>query len=182
MPFILEAMMERQMAFWAVSEKGSPGIIIGGGGALDQARLWPDILGHGAGWPSFFVSVHIIRSLDQAGVPYARLTRMPVSEVYPAKLQSSPPEYYVLEADQGIDVDYAASGIPVDREGKPIPDLYPSKVTRRFDLKSWTGADLFAAPNIWKRATCRLMCTERIVELAKKDSWSNVRFEPVSGR
>ena len=180
MPFILEAMMERQLAIWAVSEKGAPGIIIGGGGALESAKLWPDILGHGAGWPPFFVSEHVIRSLDRAGIPYARLTKMPVAEVNPARLQSAPPDYYVLEADQGIAVDYAASGVPVDREGKPIPHLYPRKVARKFDLNSWTGADLFSSPNIWKRPTCSLMCTERIVELAKADSWSNVKFEPIS--
>lgn len=180
MPFILESELERKNRFWEISEKGPPGIIIGGGGRLERANAWPDILGHGAGWPMYFISENVVQSLNQAGIPFARLTEMPVAEVNPPKLKSPPPKYYVLEAAPGIEMDYVASKVPTDSIGKPIPHLYPLNISWKLKRDSWTGLDLFCRPNVWNRPTCSLICTEKVVELAKHEGWTNAKFEPVS--
>lgn len=149
------------------------------GGGLEKATQWPDILGHGAGQPQFFVADRVVQSLNNVGIVPARLTQMPVAEINVPKLRLHPPAYYVYEAAPGIEIDYTASNIPIDSDGNPIRHIMPRKVVWKFKLNSWTGVDLFGRPNIWKRPTSSLLCTEKIVELAQRDRWTNVKFEPI---
>jgi hypothetical protein len=142
---------------------------------------WPDILGNGAGHPHFFCSENVLNTFEKNNVPLAGATEMPITVIHSKRLKDvSPPKYYVIEAPFGIELDYAASGVAVDAQGKPVTHI-GQKVKWKLKLSTWSGADLVAQPNRFneKRPSYMLYCTERIKELAKKDDWKNVKFEPL---
>src|SRR5690606_37894513 len=115
----------------------SPGLIIDPGG-----NKWPDLLGHGGGSPSFFISDRVLESLRSIGAPIGRVTEMPIAEINAKLLKTKPaPKYFVVETQPGIEVDFAASNIPTHSEGKPIltplPKPWPPLIKVRAD--SWNG-------------------------------------------
>jgi hypothetical protein len=175
MPFFSPSRLQQKREFWKVNPR-KPGLYIDDDG---KANAWPDILGHGGGCPRFFVSDKVVGSLVRERIEIARLTAMPIAEVLCSALEGKPsPGYFVLEAPYAIDVDYTASGVPIDAEGRPVR-LLKSPIWK-LKLSSWTGRDLFGWPNIWKGPDWSLICTERVVELAKRDGWTNCRFDPIS--
>jgi hypothetical protein len=117
MPFFEELNDEFKLprrGFWSVNT-GPPGMTIYQGGSQ-----WPDCLGVGLGWPHDVFSERIVSDLRTARIEIWRTTLMPIAEIKSKRLQrKAPPEYFVLEAERGIDVDYEASGIPMDLDGKP---------------------------------------------------------------
>jgi hypothetical protein len=176
MPFLDEMPDEfkaRRFGFWSVNP-GPPGMDIDPGG-----RIWADLVGNGLGWPSFFVSEKVINDLESSGIQVWRKTEMPIATVKAKALQKqTPPKYYVLEAERGIDVDYEASGIPIDLDGKPdfrARDKSKSgPVAVRLD--SWNSKDLFSAR---QGVPMVVFCTERIKKLAEEKGWTNVRFDEI---
>ena len=174
MPFLLPGDLECMLAIWEVDPR-KPGLYV------EDGSKWPDLLGYGGGYPSFFLRERVVNSLNAAHIKIARLTPMPIADIKSRSkrlLEQKPPRYFALEAPYAIEFDFEASGVPVDAAGKPITPL-PKSVVWTLKLASWTGADLMASPNMWKRSTCTLICTEKIVELAKRDSWTNCHFEPI---
>jgi hypothetical protein len=162
MTFLNPVEKERYEKFWKVNPR-RPGIIVDDGES--RAKWWPDFMGHGGGSPRFFASEKVVRSLEGTGIEYARTTEMPIAEVICKDLNSTePPRYFVLEADPGIEIDHEAS------TGRPA---------RVFRESSWTGKDLMGWPNIWNSPSPSLICTEKVVELARAAGWTNVRFEKI---
>jgi hypothetical protein len=85
----------------------------------------------------------------------------------------------VVEAERGIDVDYAASGFPIGPDGKPeLRKRNPAmkKEALTLSLASWNGNDLFSPRPL---ATLNLHCTEKIKHLAMEKGWTNVKFTEV---
>jgi hypothetical protein len=157
-----------------------PGLRIDDGDPWAKAKKWPDFLGHGASHFPFFLSETVVEDLRANGAPIARAIEMPIAEIQAAGLRSvPPPKYFVLETVPGIEVDFTASGIPTDADGKPVPNPLPKPWPPVWCLKasSWNGADLFCCTNYGGPLT--LIATEKIVELARKQKWSNCRFEPL---
>ncbi len=175
MPFLSSIELEREIEYWKVNPN-PPGMIIS-----ETGSKWPDFLPHSGSCPRYFISERIIESLTQEGIAFARQTEMPIAKIRSKRLRDKPaPKYFVLEADSGMEVDYVASGRTFDTEGKVI-DPNPLKAPPlKFNRASWNGADLFSiAFNSNRRPSCSLICTDRVVELAKRDGWTNVRFDPV---
>lgn len=163
--------------FWKINSR-PPGLAFETQGSEGQANYWPDVLGCGAATPGFFVSERILMDLQNAGIPYLRATEIPSNEPYPRKLRGvPPPKYHVLEAIRGILHDYDAMGVPVDSNGRPVyigNKPFPKHVCR---LSSWNNNDLFSYTDvIW---TLTIMCTEKVVNLAKEKKWTNIEFKPV---
>ena len=177
MKFLHPSQLERNREYWKINNE-TPGLHIDPGG-----EGWPDFLGCGFMPPSFFVSEKVISSLQHESITFARATAIPIGDVASKALKlSSSPKYFVLEASQGMEIDYLKSGIPTDSLGKPIlsplPKPWPPAMWW-FKLASWTGADLFGWPSLDQRTSTRLLCTERIVELAERDGWTNVKFNSI---
>lgn len=114
-----------------------------------------------------------------------RVTEMPIAEIHAKSLRGKPvPKYYVIETIPGIEVDLLATGFKLDAVGNPVlspaPDPWPSPY--RYRLDSWNGTDLFAYRHFGKiEGPCiDMFCTERVKELAAKDGWTNVRFQPLA--
>jgi hypothetical protein len=173
MPFLLPGDFERIKPVWEAHSR-KPGLYVEGG------SKWPDLLGYGGGYPPFFVSERVLESLNAAHIEIARATEMPIADIQSRskKLKGQPIRYFALEAPYGIETDYEASGVPVNASGRPITPL-PKSVVWTLKVSSWSGADLVSAPNMWKRPTCSLICTEKVVELAKHDGWTNCFFKPM---
>jgi hypothetical protein len=175
MPFLDPEAMQRKIAFWKVNPR-PPGIII-----LDTpARLWPDFLDNGGSPPNHFVSRRVLESLERVGIPYARATSIPIAEIRAKKLRAvPPPDYFVLEADQGIKLNFHAMGVPIDAKGNPMIPATQWQKDRILDASKWNGLDLFGFPGLFFHGpNSSVHCTERVVELAKKDGWTHVVFEP----
>ena len=163
MPFLHPTQLERLREFWKVNP-WPPGIYI------ETGRIWPDFLGHGGGSPSFFVTERVLESMRTEGLTITRATEIPIGQIDSKALKDKPPpRYFVVETAPGIEVDFAATGIPTDAEGKPVLNPLPKPwppVAWRLRLSSWNGADLFCYSNFGGSLT--LVCTEKVVELAKR--------------
>lgn len=179
MPFITPEYLEDQREFWIVNGCPPPGLVICNG--RQKAVKWPDMLGSGGGGPNLFVSEKVVDSLNREGIPVARVTEISIGEIEAKGLQDKiPPKYFVLEVEPGIHLNYEASLIPLDEHGVPQHRLRPSHfgVWDIGRLETWNGADLFSMEGFPLLIRSRLLCTDRIVELAKRDKWTNVGFEP----
>jgi hypothetical protein len=180
MPFLHPLERERMDAFWKINPSPA-GLEVGDGKC--RARVWPDFLGCGGGPPRLFVSEEVVNSLTKETILPFRQTKMPVGRVLSKNLKAiPPPNYYVLEMLPGIETNWIKTGVPVDAQGKPIlnplPKPWPPFMTW-MKLNTWNGADLFGWPTSDGWPSTRLLCTERIVEIAKRDKWTNVKFDPV---
>jgi len=131
--------------------------------------------------PMFFVSNNVVESLKSNGLNPARLTEMPVAEIRGrGHKKIPPPKYFAMEVSPGIEIAYEASGYKVDSEGNmifPATDR-PADAKTYYSLESWNGTDLFsyALHETFPPPQLTLLCTERIVQLAEMEGWTNVRF------
>ena len=151
-----------------------PGMSIDGGG-----KIWSDFIGNSGGAVPFFVSERVISDLKTIEVNVWRKTEMPIASIKSKRLKSLPyPKYYVIEAEPGIKVDYEASGVPLDGEGSPLikqrDKNHQGPLTLRLD--TWNGEDLVSQD---PGATIRIICTEKVKELAALQKWTNVEFTPI---
>lgn len=182
MPFLTDEYIERQRQFWEVNKSRPLGMLVDDGNPWAKAKKWPDFLGHGGGIPSFFVSEKVVETLNREAISYFRLTEIPVGEIDSKGLkEQEPPKYYVLEVEPGLHLNYEASMVPLDEQGAPQFQLRPSHfgVWNIGRLETWNGSDLFAWEGFPAKILSNLLCTERIIEIAKKYKWTNVKFDPV---
>ncbi len=147
----------------------------------DPATCWADVMFCGNPPPFFFCSRKVVNSLESHNIPLRRSTLIPIGCIKSKKLREiPPPEYFVLEALPGIQVDYASSGYVVAPDGLPDPNaprITPSPIPQ-YDPATWTGADLFCQSNSQHGPRyLDLLCTERIKEIALQDGWTNVAFQ-----
>ncbi len=76
-------------------------------------------------------------------------------------------------------MDFAAMDVAMDASGKPVPD--PNKFRNPIaKLSTWKGTDVFSWNNWGNGLGLTLLCTEKVVELAAKEKWTNVRFDPIA--
>jgi len=176
MPFLKSGFLSSMEKYWEVNPQ-NPGLYIDPG----KKRSWPDFLSNGHSPPMFFVSNVVVESLRKSGLDPARLTEMPVAEIRgKGHRKIPPPTYYVMEVNSGIEVAYEESGFRVDSDGKMI---YPATERPKgsklfFRLDTWDGSDLFSYTLHESSPPPHdiLLCTERILQMAETDGWTNVRF------
>jgi hypothetical protein len=174
--FLSPIFLERRRKYWEVNPS-PPGLKIDAG-----ASKWPDFLGCGHPAPSYFVSDRVVHALQAINVDLLHLAEMPIATIGSKKLRVIPaPNYYILQAKPGIEWNFKASGLDVDSDGKPVMDAssknWPPVINLK--VKTWNGMDVFTFANWQVGLSTTLFCTERIVEIAKKEEWTNVRFDPV---
>ncbi len=174
MPFLHPFELEREKGFWALQEAGPPGLCI------ESGRIWPDFLGNGGGSPSPFLSGKVLQTLRENRIRFERATPIPIATIEDRRLKlEDAPEYFVLQVHSGIEVDFAASKVAINSEGNLI---YPKPWhgVWKLRLSTWDGSDLFTFSNIGKYAMgTRLICTEKLVQLAEQDGWKNAQFSPI---
>lgn len=179
MPFLHPISLERRQAFWKVNPQ-KPGLYID-----DRGFKWPDLLANGHSPPMFFAGEKIVNGLLSIGAPVSRTTEMPIAEILSKskKLKAvSPPRYFVVETTPGIEVDFEASGFHVDENGRPILNPYPKPAPKLvFRADTWNGSDLFAYKHFGPTdgPYTQLFCTEKVKELAEKEGWTNIAFQPL---
>jgi len=183
-----ESDLKRTLEFWKINP-GEPGMQI-----EESASCWPDVMSCTFSPPSCFFSRKVLESLDSNGIAVKRTCPIPVGRVKLGKIKTvPPPDYFVIEAQPGIQIDYAASGYTIDANG--YPDEKVLRPTPRPVLQhapeTWSGVDLFCSSNYFGRPRyLQLLCTERVREIAAKDGWTNVFFQrirvkgvnPITGR
>ncbi len=185
-----------RMGFWSVNP-GKPGMNIDPGG-----RVWSEVIGCSLGWPHHFFSEKVITDLEEAGIHYLRKTEMPIASNKAKTLQKlTAPQYFVLEAERGIERDHEAMGVPLNESGMPdwknfkLKEISPftipvdkdgkkqfgSAIPTKFEpfifrKASWNRNPLFADNRL---ATCFLYCTDILKNLAEEKSWRNVQFKEI---
>ena len=177
MPFLHPEELKLLKMSWEVSNLVTPGLIVDGG------KIWPDFL-FKSGWgPRALLSQKIIDSLVNEKISIARITHMPIAKVEaPRLLGKAPPKYYVLEALPGIEIDYTASGIPVSGDGNPDYSgiaKRPPNALWFLRAETWNGTDLMGWQNPAGRPSSQLIVSQRVVDLAERDGWTNVKFDPI---
>jgi hypothetical protein len=163
--------------FCEVNNDMPPGINIDNVG-----RLWPDWLGAGGGSPGSYVSARVIDSLQKAGIAYRRAIEMPIGYIASKKLrQIPPPVYYVLEAPAAMTIDLVKRKVPgIDCYGRPIGRMIEEShwIAQADD---WPGTELFSikrqSPMI--QGYTALHATQRIVDLAAEDGWTNFEAKEI---
>lgn len=173
MPFLRGQIRDSKLAYWALSPR-PPGFYTGEAGVK-----WGDFMMCGAGPMGFLVSQRVVGSIEKLNCVITHCTRMPVAEVRSKKLKSiPPPDYFVLQVGGGVDVDWAGMGIELDDQNRPVYD--PVRTLKPIPkLDSWNGADVFSWKNWGVGSGLTLLCTEKVVEIAEREKWTNVRFEPL---
>jgi hypothetical protein len=162
--------------FCAIEEEMLPGINIDKVG-----KLWPDWLGSGGGSPGAYVSARVIESLKRAGIAFRRAIEMPIGFIASKKLRLIPPPvYHVLEAPAAMKIEFVKDKVPgVDCFGRPIGMV--SRTRRIATASDWPGTDLFSIkrqPPI-EQDYIALHATQRIVDLAAEDGWTNFEAQEI---
>ena len=75
-------------------------------------------------------------------------------------------------------MDFDAMSVNYDSSGQPVfeSNKFMKPIAK---LSTWNGKDLFSWNNWGNGLGLTLLCTERVVELAEKEKWTNVRFDPI---
>ncbi|MDZ4817542.1 MAG: hypothetical protein SGJ20_01065 [Planctomycetota bacterium] len=147
---------------------------------IDEGKQWPDIMGNGAGQPSFVLSRRVLDAMREAGITGYIEHPVVIENIQDARLKRLPsPEYGYLEITGGIDLDLPASGF---RAVGPVCSLCgQTKWEGEFKqfvqvADSWDGTDIFTARNY----RCGVVyCSEKFLLLARQERWTNFRFTPL---
>ncbi|MBK9258905.1 MAG: hypothetical protein IPM54_03630 [Polyangiaceae bacterium] len=146
----------------------------------ETADTWPDVLGCGGKILGRYVSEHVLRDWDGAGIAYGKVWPAQVAKVVPGKLKNvPPPNYYWISGHIGAAIDFERSGYRVigrsSHTGKTYVDHRVSAHRIVFVEGSWDGSDLF----ITDFPPTQFYCTRKVVELAAKMHRTNFRFVPI---
>lgn len=161
----------RTLEFWKINPMKS-------GAYIDQkGTKWCDFIPMYFAPPSLLISERVVDQMKALGCKFRAVTKMPLAEIDNARLRKIPsPCYFVVQMENGIEPDYAAMGLPGYTGSQPV-DLAVPPEKWRARAETWNGDDLFSWP--WDSLGLTLLCTERVVDLAEKEKWTNVRFAPV---
>ena len=173
MPFLIDKVREVNLEYWKVNPM-KPGLYID-----EKGTKWGDIIAVYFSPPAWVISERVLTQLQTMKGKIETTVEFPVAEIKAKKLRAiPPPRYFTIQLSGGIEADWRAMGVKLDELGRPILDS--GKVLRHIAKRSsWNGDDIFCWSN-WDPARTSILCTERLVDLAEKEKWTNVRFDPVA--
>jgi hypothetical protein len=146
--------------------------------SLEKGTKWPDVMGVGDVGPRLLLSERVIDTFGHEGVTGCRPHPVAIAESKSKKLDlNEAPCYFYIEVIGHVDIDPEASRDRVSR----CPDCFAaldrtSCQVRQFVPieETWDGSDILQMRN----CPCGIMlCTERVLLLARKHRWTNFRFE-----
>jgi hypothetical protein len=146
---------------------------------IEGRSRWADAMGTAGGTPDLLVSERVVTALKGAGITCARAWPVVIERVWGPLKHKPGPAYSHLSVPGRMNIDLVASGVT---GSLPCPEcLRPTIETdnpRRYVpvASSWDGADLFRMRN-WEIG--RLCCTRKVLDLARKERWTNFRFIPM---
>lgn len=147
---------------------------------IERGAAWTDAIGN-PNWSLILFSERVLSGLTDIGASGISPLEVRIREVRSETLRAlSAPSYYYFNVAGRIDVDLEASGLGgVERCPvcfRVLAGRHPQ--ARRFVPRheTWDGADVFSIRN---SPNSMLFCTRRVLELARRDRWTNFRFEPM---
>jgi hypothetical protein len=148
---------------------------------LEGGSEYPDALGCGA-YPFLIISERVVDDWNQAGIDNYLTYPVRISSIDSADITNKlPPNYWRIEMNGTCSIDLLSSGLVNADYCAICGNLRTgeSQITGFImEADSWDGSDLFRDKNQFPRIN---FCTMRILELAKKKTHSNFRFEPMQG-
>lgn len=141
---------------------------------------------HGSHWPDISqgavqglcISKRVKDALDVAGYGYGATVSIKVVPPFPRALVDPPPEYFMMLGDVGAAFDFEKAGMAVKRRcpncGK-VEREAKTPLQEDFVKNTWNGMDIF----VTDLSPFSFYCTERIVELARKNRWAGFHFVPL---
>lgn len=170
-PFVFGERLKLKIEVWRLNPT-LPGLEI-----AESGSKWGDFMMCGCGLPSVVYSERVLHAMKTTRCSISSETEFPVGKIRSKKLRNvPPPRYFACQWRPGIEVDWTATGVKLNDKGQPIFGLnIPPRIAR---LSTWNGDDIFSWVN-FESTHLTMLCTERVVELAKKQKWTNVRFELV---
>jgi len=170
-PFVWGENLKSFKDLWKLNPM-QPGLEI-----AESGSKWADFMLCGSGLPSLLYTERVLISLKALRCETLSETEFPVGKILSKKLRDvPPPRYFACQWKPGIELDWEAWGIKKDERGVPIlPAIIPPPVAK---LSTWNGDNVFSWSN-HDETHLTMLCTENVVELAKKEKWINVRFNPI---
>src|SRR5262245_4737680 len=150
----------------------------------DRGTMWTDLV-EGLSGAGFMVSERVVDGLVLAGIERFRCLAVdPGMEIRRKRLRGVPaPRYFLLRAAPGMSIDAGKSearfppvvcGVCGARDSESdTKRRLPNWIIAEAD--SWSGLDLFT-PHEMPHLT---LCTRRVIEIARRERWTNCRFTPV---
>ena len=171
MPFLVGEAFEIHNKFWHVNPY-KPGIETG-----DSGTKWGDFMMCAFMPPYTFINDRVLETLRRERGCVLTATEFPIAEVKSKKLRDiPPPRYFAVQWEAGIEPDWRAMEVPHDDQGRPITTRPVGTLIAK--SSTWNGADIFSWAN-WDETHLKMLCTEKIVDLAEKEKWTNCEFKPV---
>lgn len=146
----------------------------------DTGVFWPDAAGVGGGVRGLYLTEFMLAGLRRGSAKYGRPIPARVMQPYPRKLRdSTPPSYFHIALEVGAKLDFESSGFAIRSVclacGRPIVDPASQPKRYKFIEGTWNGADIFCTD----LSPTTSFCSNRILELAKLNKWTNLRFVPL---
>jgi hypothetical protein len=144
---------------------------------IHNGVAWPDAIGIRS-WPAFLVSSRVVRAVRQLGQP--GFAPMQVQWKRDTSRTAKPPDYFLMDVSGTIDIDRAASGLG---DAEHCSQCFSYLGQRLIEAKryvplfdTWSGSQVFRMRN---NPNLETFCTQEVLELARNEQWSNMRFEPM---
>lgn len=170
LPFLSEDQIERRSKMWDWRNRPH-GIVTG-----DAGTKWGDFMMCGFAPPRTFITQRVMESLRRMRGNVLTATEFPIAEVKSKKLRDiPPPRYFAVQWEAGIEPDWRAMEVPHDDQGRPISTRPVGTLIAK--SSTWNGADIFSWHG-WGN-NLPMLCTEKIVELAEEEKWTNCEFKTV---
>ncbi|MDB5357074.1 MAG: hypothetical protein JWN24_3527 [Phycisphaerales bacterium] len=144
---------------------------------IETGTQWPDVIGTGLGHSPMF-SQRVVSTLREQKVRGFEEQPVEIYRINDARLRALPaPRYYYFKLVGKIEIDVEAIGAPQERLCPGCRRMQPGVNVRRFLPlpDTWDGSDIFTMSN----APGLVCCTERVLLLARRERWTNCRFEPI---
>jgi len=154
-------------------------------GLIEKGTRWADVIGVGAGDPSFLLSERVIRTLEKARISGFVPQPVVIERVKSVRLRLIPaPRYFYISVTGLIDVDLKEARLSnLERCEVCYRLTQPFEATGLRHARcyvplenTWDGSDIFRMRNIPSR---HCFCTYKVLELAREHKWVNFRFEPM---
>jgi hypothetical protein len=142
------------------------------------ATEWPDCMQDLASIPGLLLSQRVVEVLRAECTGILDFQPARVIQNTCAKLRTEPPLYFYMNIAGRIDIDPVASEVtgPEPCSGCYVRDGY-FEARRLVPVReSWDGSDLFKIRNL---GTGQIYCSRRVVELARRERWTNLNIQPM---